>query len=125
MQVTVAIDSFKGCMDTYTAGNAVKEGILKVYPDAKVNICPIADGGEGTVSAIMHETGGEITEVMVHNPVGKLIKAGYGIIPGTKTAVIEMASAAGITLIEESEKNPLHTTTLGVGEMIRDAIIKG
>ncbi len=124
-KIVVAIDSFKGSLSTFQAGNAVKDGILQVYKDAQVKISPIADGGEGTVDAIISATGGKNVEVTVCNPVGKKIKACYGIIPDTKTAIIEMSAAAGITLIDESEKNPLNTTTYGVGEMITDAINKG
>lgn len=125
MKVTIAIDSFKGSLSTHQAGKAVAEGVKRVYPDAKTAICPLADGGEGTVDAIISATGGEMQEVMVTNPIGDMIKASYGIIPHTKTAVIEMSAAAGITLIGDSERNPLNTTTYGVGEMICDAISKG
>ncbi len=124
-KIVVAIDSFKGSLSTLQAGNAVKDGIIQVYKDAKVIISPIADGGEGTVDAIISATGGESVVVTVCNPLGKKIKACYGIVPDTKTAIIEMSAAAGITLINDSEKNPLNTTTYGVGEMITDAINKG
>lgn len=124
-KIVVAIDSFKGSLSTLQAGNAVKDGILQVYKDAKVIISPIADGGEGTVDAIISATGGESVVVTVCNPLGKKIKACYGIVPDTKTAIIEMSAAAGITLINDSEKNPLNTTTYGVGEMITDAMNKG
>lgn len=125
MKVTVSIDSFKGSLTTFQAGKAVEEGIKRVYNDAVVNICPLSDGGEGTTQTIIGATNGEMVEVMVHNPLGKMINACYGIIPQTKTAVIEMSAAAGITLIEPGERNPLHTTTYGVGEMICDAVSKG
>lgn len=123
--IVIAIDSFKGSLSTFDAGKAIKEGILEVYKDAKVMISHIADGGEGTVDAIISATSGEMIEVMVHNPIGKVIKSSYGIITKTKTAVIEMSAAAGITLIDDGEKNPLNTTTYGVGEIIADAIKKG
>ncbi len=125
MKVTIAIDSFKGSLSTFRAGEAIAEGVRQVYPDAETTICPLADGGEGTVDAIIAGAGGEMVEVTVHNPVGKLIQSRYGIIPHTKTAIIEMSAAAGITLIEEDQRNPLHTTTFGVGELILDAISKG
>ena len=124
-KVVVAIDSFKGSLSTFQAGRAIEEGILRVYKDAEVVISPIADGGEGTVEAIVSATGGNMTEVSVHNPVGDTIQASYGIIHDSKTAVIEMSAAAGITLIDENQRNPLNTTTYGVGEMILDAIGKG
>ncbi len=124
-KVVIAIDSFKGSLDTFMSGRAIEEGIKKVYNDAEVVISPIADGGEGTVEAIISATGGEMAYTDVHNPLGEIIKAGYGIVPKTKTAIIEMSAAAGITLIEERDRNPLNTTTFGVGEMILDAISKG
>lgn len=125
MKVTIAIDSFKGSLSTFQAGEAIAEGVRKIYPDAETTICPLADGGEGTVDAIIAATGGEIVGVTVHNPIGELIKSSYGIIPHTKTAIIEMSAAAGITLIDEKDRNPLNTTTYGVGELISDAIAKG
>ena len=125
MKVTVAIDSFKGSLSTFQAGEAIAEGVKTVYPDAQVVISPIADGGEGTVDAIVAATGGELVETTVHNPLGNLIKSSYGFIPHTKTAIIEMSAAAGITLIKEDERNPLNTTTFGVGELILDAVSNG
>lgn len=125
MKVTIAIDSFKGSLSTFQAGEAAAEGVRAVYPNAQITVCPLADGGEGTVDAIIAATGGELVEVTVHNPIGELIKSSYGIIPHTKTAIIEMSAAAGITLIDEKDRNPLNTTTYGVGELIADAIAKG
>lgn len=125
MKITVAIDSMKGSLSTFQSGNAIREGICRVIPDAEVTICPIADGGEGTVDAIVSATGGEWVEKTVKNPLGRPILAKYGINKQTKTAIIEMAAASGITLISEEERNPLHTTTYGVGELICDAIQKG
>ena len=124
-QVVVAIDSFKGSLSTFEAGEAIAEAVKDVYKDAKTVISPIADGGEGTVEAIISASKGEMVKVAVTNPLGEKIEASYGFIPDRKTAVIEMSAAAGITLIDESERNPMHTTTFGVGEMILDAISKG
>lgn len=121
----IAIDSFKGSLTTFSAGEAVKEAICELYKNAETIISPIADGGEGTVEAIVSANKGEFVGVDVCNPLGKKIKAYYGYVPSTKTAIIEMSAAAGITLISESERNPMNTTTFGVGEMILDAISKG
>ena len=121
----VAIDPFKGSLSTLEAGKAIEEAAKEVYENAEVSISPIADGGEGTVEAIISATNGEIVRTVVCNPLGEKIEATYGFIPHTKTAIIEMSAAAGITLIEESERNPMNTTTFGVGEMILDAISKG
>ena len=125
MKITVAIDSFKGSLTTFQAGNAIAEAAKNIFKEAEVFVSPIADGGEGTMEAIVLSNAGEIHEVEVSNPLGKRIKAQYGIISKRKTAVIEMATAAGLTLINERERNPLYTTTYGVGELILDAIAKG
>ncbi len=125
MKITVAIDSMKGSLSTFQSGDAIREGICRVIPDAEVTVCPIADGGEGTVDAIVSATGGEWIEKTVKNPLGRPVLAKYGMNIKTQTAIIEMAAASGITLISESERNPLHTTTYGVGELILDAIQKG
>lgn len=124
-KVVVAIDSFKGSLTTFEAGRAVKEAIEEVYSDLVTIISPIADGGEGTVEAIVSAANGELVKTTACNPLGKKIQATYGYIPETKTAILEISAAAGITLITENERNPMNTTTYGVGEMILDAISKG
>lgn len=125
MKITVAIDSFKGSLSTIQAGEAAKKGINKVYPDAEVAVCPLADGGEGTVDAIVSGAGGEMQRVSVTGPLGETVTAEYGIVWETKTAIIEMAAAAGITLVPPEKRNPMNTITYGVGEIIADAIAKG
>lgn len=125
MKITVAIDSFKGSLSTFQAGKAIEQGIKRVYENADVVISPIADGGEGTVDAVVGAAGGELVTVDVTDPLGERVKAVYGYIPQTKTAVIEMSAAAGITLVPEKKRNPLYTTTYGVGELIMHAISKG
>ena len=116
MRVVVAIDSFKGSMSSLEAGESIKQGILKAKKDAKVEIRPLADGGEGTVEALSIGMGGKLINVEVTGPVGRKVNAVYGIVESTKTAIIEMSQAAGITLVSGDEKNPLHTTTFGVGD---------
>ena len=125
MRIVVAMDSFKGSLYSEEAGNAVKAGILKADPDAVVDVLPLADGGEGTVHAIVSAAGGELVQVDVTGPLGDAVNCEYGIIHGGRTAVMEMCSAAGLTLIPEAERDPRFTTTYGVGEMIRDAINRG
>lgn len=125
MKIVVAIDSFKGCMSSIEAGNAVKEGIYQVMPEAEVIVRPLADGGEGTVEALTLGMGGVLEVIRVTGPLGAKVECTYGILQESKTAIIEMSGAAGITLIEEQERNPLNTTTYGVGEVIKDAILKG
>ena len=125
MNIVVAIDSFKGCLSSIEAGEAIREGILKAIGHANVQVRPLADGGEGTVEALVLGMQGRIEKVNVTGPLGELAEAQYGIISESKMAIIEMSAAAGITLVEEKKRNPLNTTTYGVGELIKDAIEKG
>ena len=129
MKVVVAIDSLKGSLSSLEAGQAIKEGVQVVYPEADVVARPLADGGEGTVEALAIGMGGELVHVSVTGPLGDAVTAEYGILKadGTrpKTAIIEMSAAAGITLVPDEKRNPMHTTTYGVGELIKDAIDNG
>lgn len=124
MKTVVLIDSFKGSLSSVSAGNSVKRGILKVYPNAEVIVMPLADGGEGTVDALVEGLNGVYRSVTVLDPLLRHITAKYGIV-NHDTAVIEMSSASGITLINDVERNPLNTTTFGVGQMIKDAVNYG
>lgn len=125
MNVVAAIDSLKGSLTSLEAGQAIKEGVLKVYPEAQVNVRPLADGGEGTVEALVMGMHGRMERVTVTGPLGKPVEAAYGILDESGTAIVEMSAAAGITLVSDAERNPMNTTTYGVGEVIRDAIAKG
>jgi len=125
MKVVTAIDSFKGSLSSMQTGFAVAEGVKKVYENAEVVVRPVADGGEGTVEALIEGLGGKKHIVKASNPLGEIIECEYGIIEESKTAIIEMSAAAGITLISDDQRNPLNTTTYGVGEIISDAIKKG
>ena len=98
------------------------EGILKAHPDANVVVKPLADGGEGTTDALIAGLGGERIDLTVTGPLGTPVNAHYGYLAEKNTAILEMAAAAGIILVRESEKNPLTATTYGVGEMIADAM---
>lgn len=125
MKAVVAIDSLKGSLSSMEAGNAIAEGIYRADAEAKVEVRPLADGGEGTVDALVQGMNGSLRKVRVTGSLGDKVDAAYGIIEEAKMAVIEMSAAAGITLVPDEKKNPLFTTTYGVGEMIRDAIEKG
>ena len=129
MKITVAIDSLKGSLASMEAGNAAKGGILRVYPEAEVFVRPLADGGEGTVDALTEGLGGRIRTISVSDPLGRSLQADYGILTspgqGEPLAVIEMAAASGLPLLAAAERNPLRTTTYGVGELILDAIRQG
>ena len=123
MKVIAAIDSFKGSMTSMEAGNAVKKGILAAKPAAEVVVNPLADGGEGTVDALIEGLGAKKIPVTVTGPLGEKVSCYYGFLEETKSAVMEMASAAGITLV--TKKDPLRASTYGVGEMIADALKRG
>lgn len=125
MKVVVATDTLKGSLTSMQAGSAIKTGILAAKPDAEVIVGPLADGGEGTTDALIEGLKGTRTDLTVTGPLGKPVPAYYGFLKETNTVVMEMASAAGIILVSEKEKNPLTATTYGVGEMILDAIQKG
>ena len=129
MKVVVAIDSFKGSLSSMEAGQAIEEGVKCVYQNAEVVVRPLADGGEGTVEALVEGMGGIFVTKEVTGPLGEKVEAVYGIIESkddlSKTAIIEMSAAAGITLVPEDSRNPMNTTTFGVGELILDAIERG
>lgn len=125
MKAVVAIDSLKGSLSSVEAGNAIAEGIRRADAQAEVVVRPLADGGEGTVDALVQGMNGSLQQIQVTGPLGDPVDCAYGIIEEEKMAVIEMSAAAGITLVPDERKNPLFTTTYGVGEMIRDAIQKG
>ena len=124
MKAVIAIDSFKGSMDSIEAGEAAEKGIRRVFTDAETIVYPLADGGEGTVQALAKGLGGRLEKVKETGPLGEPVICEYGIVE-EKTAIIEMAGAAGITLVPPELRNPLNTTTYGVGEVIKDAIRKG
>ena len=127
-KIVVAMDSFKGSLTSLEAGNAVRDGILENYPDFDVQIFPVADGGEGTVEALTFaKEHVQARTISVTGPVGTEVQAWYTIYgqAGERTAVLEMAQAAGLPLVPEEKRNPMHTTTYGVGEMICDAIACG
>ena len=115
MKVLAVIDSFKGSMTSLEAGKAAARGILRVDPSAKVSVRALADGGEGTVDALISNRNGKIREIQVTGPLGDPVTCRYGLIEETGTAVIEMAEAAGLVLVPEERRNPLYTTTYGVG----------
>ncbi len=126
MKFILAPDSFKESMTSKNACDAMERGIKKVIKDAICIKVPMADGGEGTVEALVESTGGTIVSTLVTHPLGdKKIKAEYGLLGNGEKAIIEMASASGIHLVEREKRNPLITTTYGTGELILDAINRG
>lgn len=130
MTITIAIDSFKGSLSSYAAGEAASRGIRRIYPDADIRVRPLADGGEGTLDALCTGLGGTKRTVSVTDPLGRRIYCEYAVCPtdgayGDRLAVIEMSAAAGLTLLSPDERDPLATTTYGVGELIADALSLG
>ncbi|MDE6882872.1 MAG: glycerate kinase [Lachnospiraceae bacterium] len=125
MKAVIAIDSFKGSLSSQEAGQAAAAGIKRVFPDAVTQVCPLADGGEGTVETLISGMGGTIRRLSVTGPLGESVTGRYGVLEDGVTAVLEMADAAGITMVLPEQRNPLYTTTYGVGETIRDAVKEG
>lgn len=122
-RIVVASDSFKGSLSSAEVAECVETGVHEVYPDCEVLKVIVADGGEGTVNAIVESLGGEKINICVHDPLGRIIEAQYGIVGDM--AIIEMAAASGLTLLSVEEMNPLLTSTYGTGEMIVDAVKHG
>lgn len=125
MKIVISIDSLKGSLSSIEAANAIKMGILSVEKDAEIKIMPLADGGEGTVEALVQGMNGEEETISVTGPIIEKVNATYGILKDTNTAIIEMAQASGLPLVPNNLRNPLNTTTYGVGEIIKEAINKG
>ena len=126
-KIIVASDSFKGSLTSIEVANAVEIGIKNVFPQCNVIKTNVADGGEGTVEAIIKSLGGDLYTTAVTDPLGRPIEAEYGVVNlnGVKTAVIEMSSASGLPLLLPDEQNPWITSTYGTGEMILDALNRG
>ena len=125
MKIVIAPDSFKGSLSAIGVSEALAKGVLKAAPTAEIVKLPMADGGEGTVEALVSSTQGTIKQKTVHDPLGKPVKAFYGILGNGKTAAIEMASASGLPLVPPDKRNPLNTTTFGTGELILAAAAEG
>lgn len=125
MRIIIAPQALKGSLTATEAGQAIALGVHAVYPEAEVKIIPMADGGEGTVEALVDATGGEIIAATVTGPLGLPVEAFYGMLGDGKTAIIEMAACAGLPLLTPEQRDPRITTTYGVGELIRTALDRG
>lgn len=124
-KIVIAPDSFKGNLTSLQVASCLEKGIKRVLPEAECIKIPMSDGGEGTVESMMDAAQGKFIEKRVKGPTGKPVTARYGWLAARKTAVIEMAQASGLPLLDDSEKNPLKTTTYGTGQLILDAIKQG
>ena len=125
MKIVIAPDSFKGSASAKQVAEALARGWRKVFPNAELVTVPMADGGEGTMEALVDATGGKMQEVEVSGPLGRPLSACYGILGDGKTAVVEVAAASGLPLLAPSERKPLQTTTYGTGQLIRAALKEG
>ena len=124
-RVLVAPDSFKGSLSAVQAAEAMERGVLAAWPDARVVKVPIADGGEGTVDALVTATQGRFESRTVRGPLGRPVEARGGVLGDGRTAVIEMAAASGITLVPEGRRDPRVASTFGTGQLIRAALDEG
>ena len=125
MKIVIAPDSFKGSLTAMEAAEAIAKGVLSVMPTSQIEKIPVADGGEGTMDSLVSSTNGRYKNVLVSDPLSREISAIYGILGDNKTATIEMSVASGINLITRNELKPLHTTTYGTGQLIRQALDDG
>jgi len=125
MRIVIAPQSLKGSLTAAEAGQAIASGVRAVFPEAEIDIVPVADGGEGTVQALVDATGGTIVQQTVTGPLGTPVEAFFGLLGDGSTAAIEMAAAAGLPLVPPDQRDPCITTTYGVGELIRAALEYG
>jgi glycerate kinase len=125
MRVVIAPDKFKESLSAIQAAEAIARGVVAAAPEASVDLAPMADGGEGTVDALVAATGGSSLQAQVSGPLGEPVIAGFGLLGDGRTAVIEMAAASGLVLVPNERRNPLVTSTRGTGELLLAAIAAG
>ena len=125
MRILIAPDKFKGALNAREVAENIAKGLRDALPDARIDIVPMADGGEGTAEAICEARGGSWLKCKAHDPLGREIEARYAWIEDGQLAVMEMSEAAGMRRLSESERDPVRATTFGVGEMILDAAGRG
>ncbi len=125
MKIVIAPDSYKESLSALQVASAIEAGFRDIFPDAEYIKLPVADGGEGTVEAMVAATQGKIVKVTVTGPLGEPVDAFYGLSGDDSCAYIEMAAASGLELVPSARRNPLVTTSFGTGELIRNALDKG
>lgn len=125
MRIVIAPQSLKGSLTAAQAAQAIATGVKSVYPEAQIVTVPVADGGEGTVQALVDATGGRILQQRVMGPLDEPVEAFFGVLGDGQTAAIEMAACAGLPLVPPARRDPRITTTYGVGELIRAALDYG
>lgn len=125
MNILIAPQAFKGSLDAPHVAHAIARGVRQVFADAEITLLPVADGGEGTVRALVEASGGQTVTTRVMGPLERPVNATWGILGDGVTGVIEMAAASGLPLLRREERNPVRTTTFGTGELIRHALDHG
>jgi glycerate kinase len=125
VKIVIAPQAFKGSLSALNVATAVQKGVRRIFPDAQILTCPVADGGDGTLETLVESSGGKIMETNVEDPTGKPIVAQWGAMGDGNTAVIEMARTSGLALLTLEERDPLNATTYGLGEIIVSALNKG
>ncbi|MGF1695361.1 glycerate kinase [Vibrio lamellibrachiae] len=125
MKVVIAPDSYKESLTAMEVATAIERGFKKIMPNAEYVKLPMADGGEGTVQSLVDATGGVIVKQRVTGPLGDTVEGFFGLVGDGSTAIIEMAAASGLDLVERNKRNPLITTSYGTGELIKGALDKG
>ena len=125
MRVVIAPQALKGSLTAEEVGQAIALGVQAVYPDAHIDVIPVADGGEGTVQALVDATGGQLAWQTVTGPLGMPVSAFFGLLGDGRTAAIEMAASSGLPLVPHAQRNPRITTTYGVGELLLAAVERG
>jgi len=124
-KILLSPQEFKESLSGIEVAMAMKKGIRNVDKNVTIDLCPVADGGDGTLQTLVDITKGELIKQKVHNPLGKIIDAEWGKLGDNKTAVIEMAKASGLALLNENEKDPMKTSTYGTGELFKSALDHG
>src|SRR6266542_629267 len=125
MKIVIAPNAFKGCLDAFEAADAVAEGLAKGLGRAEILLLPVADGGDGTLGVLLAALGGEPAESEVTGPLGRPVKAQWGLLADGTTAVIETARTSGLALLKSDEQSPLRATSYGAGELVRAALERG
>ncbi len=125
MKIVVAPDSFKGSLSAIEVAKAIQRGVQRASRDISVRLVPMADGGEGTIEALLTSFGGSLIKTKVTGPLGELIEAEFAILNDEETIVLEMSTASGLTLVQPDQRNPLKTTSFGTGELIKAALDMG
>ena len=125
MRVVIAPDKFRGSLTAAEVAWAIGQGVRRVVPDAQIDLAPLADGGEGTVGALVAATGGTIHQTIVSGPLGELVTAGFGLLSDGKTAALAMADASGLDLVPHHRRDPTLTSTRGTGDLILAALRTG